>query len=291
MQDPLDERVVRRHQRPHEGLRHPVMPRVAPAPNRMWAALVAACGYVPVPPSGGDYLELPPVRWQTVGERGIRIDHRTHDHEVLGPYRGQSSGIAVRGGKWEVHHNPHDGRRVWIRLPGGELTEVPWIHHDHVNAPFDVHAWRHVRESVERRGDRERHEADLADALAALLREVRPAAGPARGGGRAREDTAAGRAVTGARRVVGQAVAGREGHAANSESVTGFAFPGRAPGAAATDGAGAGAGVESPDDLDDDGGGFLDEDADSESETEPGGAFGGAGGFGLYDAHTEAELW
>jgi hypothetical protein len=198
--------------------------------------------------------------------------------------------VVARQGKWEVHHNPHDGRQVWIRLPGGEFAEVPWIHRDHVNVPFDVHAWRHVRESVERRGDRERHEADLAGALAALLREVRPAVGPARGRSREREDTAADRAAGGAHRVVGQAGTGHDGHAANSESVTGFAFPGRAPGAAAADGADAG--VESWDDLDLDGGGeFLDEDTDSESETGPGGALGGAGGFGLYDAHAEAELW
>ncbi|MFI1386439.1 hypothetical protein [Embleya sp. NPDC020886] len=275
------------HHRPHEGLRHPVMPKVALTPNRMWAALVAVAGYVPVPLTGGDCLELLPVRWQAVGGRGIRIDHRTYDCGLLGPFRGQSSGIVARGGKWEVHHNPHDGRRVWVRLPDGDLTEVPWIHRDHAHHPFDVHAWRHVRENVERRGDRERHEADLADALAALLREVRPAAGPARGRSREREGAASDRAAGGAHRVVGQAVAGRDGHAANSESVTGFAFPGRAPGAAAADGAG----VESLDDLDDGGGGFLDEDADSESETEPGGAFGGAGGFGLYDAHAEAESW
>ncbi|MFE5331288.1 transposase [Embleya sp. NPDC056575] len=165
LQGLLDEWVVHRHHRPHERLRHPVMPRVAPAPNRMWAAPVATCGYVPVPLSGKDYLESLPLRWQTVGERGIRIDHRTYDHEVPGPLRGQSSGIVARGGKWEVHHNPHDGRQVWVRLPG-ELTEIPWIHRAHVNASFDVHPWRHVRENVERRGDRERHETNLADGIA-----------------------------------------------------------------------------------------------------------------------------
>ncbi|WP_406277171.1 hypothetical protein [Embleya sp. NBC_00896] len=131
--------------------------------------------------------------------------------------------------------------------------------------------------------------AGLAGALAALLREVRPAVGPARGGSRrsrGREDTAAGRAVPGARRVVEQAGTGHDGHAANSEGVAGFVFPGRVPGAAAHDGAGVG--VESLDDLDG-GGEFLDEDTDSESKS--GGASGGAGGFGLYDAHAEAELW
>ncbi|MFE3200168.1 hypothetical protein [Embleya sp. NPDC059237] len=147
LQDPLDEWLVHRHYRPHEGLRHPVMPKVASTPTRMWAAPVATCGYVPVPLSGGDYLELLPVRWQAADERGIRIDHRTYDHKVLGPLRGQPSGIAARGGKWEVHHNPHDGRRVWIRLPDGESTEIPWIHRDHTHHPFDERTrWLHRSE-------------------------------------------------------------------------------------------------------------------------------------------------
>ncbi|GCE02648.1 transposase [Embleya hyalina] len=86
LQDLLDEWLVHRHQRPHEGLRHPVMPRVALTPTRMWVALVAAFGYVSVPLTGGDYLELLPVRWQAVTERGIRIDHRTYDCDLLGPF-------------------------------------------------------------------------------------------------------------------------------------------------------------------------------------------------------------
>ncbi|WP_406291364.1 hypothetical protein [Embleya sp. NBC_00896] len=173
LQDLLDEWLVHWHQRPHEGLRHPVMPRVALTPNRMWAALVAACGYVPVPLTGGDYLELLPVRWQAVTERGIRIDHRTYDHEVLGPLRGQSSGIATRGGKWEVHHNPHDGRQVWIRLPDGELTEIPWIHRDHTHHPFDDRTWRYVRATAGRHNDADIHEANLAEALDQLMRRAR----------------------------------------------------------------------------------------------------------------------
>ncbi|WP_162624768.1 hypothetical protein [Streptomyces cadmiisoli] len=53
---------MRFHHRPHEGLRHPVPPKITPSPNRMWAALVAVTGYVSVSLSGSDYLELPPVR-------------------------------------------------------------------------------------------------------------------------------------------------------------------------------------------------------------------------------------
>ncbi|MFJ3763051.1 transposase [Streptomyces sp. NPDC090080] len=159
--------------RPHDGLRHPVLPKTALTPNQMWAALITISGYVPVPLTGADYLELLPVRWQPITERGIRLDYRTYNHPVLDPHRSQRSGIASKDGKWEVHHNPHDARQIFVRLTDGQLHEIPWIHRDHVHQPFNDALWRHVQAEVEQRGDREHHEADLADALDQLLRRTR----------------------------------------------------------------------------------------------------------------------
>ncbi|MGW0737108.1 Mu transposase C-terminal domain-containing protein [Streptomyces sp. NPDC002851] len=170
----LDEWIVCGWQnRPHEALRHPMLPKTALSPNEMWAALLGVCGYVPLPLTGRDYLELLPVRWQAITERGIRLNHRTYDHAMLNEHRGQGSGITTRGGKWEVHHNPHDLRQVWVRLPDGQLAEIPWIHRDHVHQPFNEHTWRHVHTIVEQRAGREQHEADLADALDEVLRCAR----------------------------------------------------------------------------------------------------------------------
>ncbi|MEW2489324.1 Mu transposase C-terminal domain-containing protein [Streptomyces sp. NPDC048411] len=172
LQDLLDEWLIHYHHRPHEGLRHPTLPKKALTPNQMWAALVAVAGYVPLPLSGNDYLELLPVRWQAITERGIRIDHRTYDADVLAPYRGQLSPVTARGGKWEVHTNPHDARQVWVRLPDGHLTEIPWIHRDHIHQPFNGATWQHIKAITARRGDRDTHEADLADALDQLMRRA-----------------------------------------------------------------------------------------------------------------------
>ncbi|MEI5036291.1 Mu transposase C-terminal domain-containing protein [Streptomyces sp. S1A(2023)] len=174
MQDLLDEWLVHYHHRPHEGLRHPMMPRKALTPNEMWAALVAVAGYVPVPLTGRDYLELLPVRWQAITPAGISIHHRTYDADLLAPHRGQASPVAGRGGKWEIHYNPHDVRQIWVRLPDGELTEIPWIHRDHVHRPFDERTWQHIRtQAVDgNHGDAEQHEASLADALDQLMRRV-----------------------------------------------------------------------------------------------------------------------
>uniref|UniRef100_UPI002F9157A0 Mu transposase C-terminal domain-containing protein n=1 Tax=Streptomyces sp. NBC_01592 TaxID=2975889 RepID=UPI002F9157A0 len=173
LQDLLDEWLVHWHHRPHEGLRHPVLPRAALTPNQMWAALVAVAGYVPVPLSGSDYLELLPVRWQAITEHGIRLHHRTYDCDLLGPYRGQESEVAARGGKWEVRINPHDVRQIWVRLPDGQLAEIPWIHRDHAHHPFNDRTWRYVRTTVTRHLDPDRYEAGLADALDQLLRRAR----------------------------------------------------------------------------------------------------------------------
>ncbi|MGW1077285.1 Mu transposase C-terminal domain-containing protein [Streptomyces sp. NPDC002537] len=174
LQDLLDEWLVHYHHRPHEGLRHPMMPRKALTPNQMWAALVAVAGYVPVPLTGHDYLELLPVRWQAITASGIRIHHRTYDADLLAPYRGQPSPVAGRGGKWEIHYNPHDVRQIWVRLPDGELTEIPWIHRDHVHHPFNEHTWQHIRALAlhSSHGDAEQYEADAADALDQLMRRV-----------------------------------------------------------------------------------------------------------------------
>ncbi|MFI6586047.1 hypothetical protein [Embleya sp. NPDC050493] len=128
-QDLLDEWLVHPHHRPHEGLRHPVMPRVALTPNQMWAALDAACGYVPVPLSGGDYLELLPVRWQAPGERGD--PHRPPHLRPPGP--GPVPGAALRhrrprrerGGPPQPPRRPPDLGPVAGRGAGGDPVDPP----------------------------------------------------------------------------------------------------------------------------------------------------------------------
>nr|WP_308379504.1 Mu transposase C-terminal domain-containing protein [Streptomyces sp. ISL-43] len=173
LQDLLDEWLIHWHHRPHQGLRHPVLPKAALTPNQMWAALIAVAGYVPAPLTGSDYLELLPVRWQAITERGIRLHHRTYDHDLLAPHRGRPSPIAARGGKWEVHHNPHDARQIWVRLSNAALVEIPWIHRDHSHHPFNERTWQHVRAHAVRHPDPDQHEADLADALDQLMRRAR----------------------------------------------------------------------------------------------------------------------
>lgn len=188
LQELLDEWVICGWQeRRHEALRHPMMPKVAVCPNEMWAALVAVTGHVPVPLAADDYVELLPVRWQAVNDYGIRFGYRTYDHPGLNPYRRRRSLRADKNGRWEVHHNPYDPNRVWVRLPEGWL-EVPWVHAGAVRRPFTAFTFDHVRRTVQRREGREEHEAAIAQALDELLRRA------SQGLGSRRERTVAARA-------------------------------------------------------------------------------------------------
>ncbi|THA65769.1 transposase [Streptomyces sp. A0642] len=183
-------------EREHDGLRHPMMPRCALSPNEMWAALVAVCGYVPVPLGREDYIELMPIKRQKINDYGIRIDYRTYDHKVLNPFRREPSSAA--DGLWEIHYNPHAPGLVWVRLPkpdqprGYGWEAVPWIHHTLVSAPFTDFTWQHIKRTVARRADRAQHEHDLALALRELLERA------AAGHGTRREKVVVARARTAA---------------------------------------------------------------------------------------------
>ncbi|MGW0191610.1 Mu transposase C-terminal domain-containing protein [Streptomyces sp. NPDC003362] len=184
-------------ERAHDGLRHPMMPHRALSPNEMWAALVAVCGYVPVPLGREDYIELMPIKRQKINDYGIRIDYRTYDHKALNPYRGERS--PAGDGLWEIHYDPHAPGQIWVRLPnpgqpqqGWRWETVPWIHHTLVTAPFTDFTWQHIRRTVARRGSRVQHEHDLALALRELLERA------AAGQGSHREKVVTARARAGA---------------------------------------------------------------------------------------------
>ena len=101
--------------RPHDRLRSPYLPGRELSPNEAYAVMVARAGDLPVPLSGEDYIELLPVTWRAVNDYGIQIDYRTYDCAELGPYRRRASAAAARNGRWEVHYDPYDLSRVWMR--------------------------------------------------------------------------------------------------------------------------------------------------------------------------------
>jgi hypothetical protein len=179
LQELLDEWIVAVWQnRPHDGLRHPLTPGKALTPNEQYAALAEMAGYVPVPLSAGDYIELLPVTWRAVNAYGIKIGNRRYDCGGLNPYRHQHSGVTARKGLWEVHYDPYDVTRVWVREhhQGGWIT-VPWTQLKATAVPFGEAAWDQARRLLARRGEDPVTEAEIARAAAALLDKAGNVAG------------------------------------------------------------------------------------------------------------------
>ncbi|TVZ02011.1 hypothetical protein EAS64_31790 [Trebonia kvetii] len=174
----LDEWIIAAWQnRPHDELRDPLHPGRAFTPNEKYAAMVEACGYVPVALTADDYVELLPARWNAINAYGIKVARRTYDGPELNPFRQQSSGITGHDGKWEVHCDPYDISRIWVRdhWNGGWIT-VFWTQLHRVAAPFGEMAWDHAR--ARQPGATE---AELADAVESLLQ--RASLGPGGPGG------------------------------------------------------------------------------------------------------------
>ena len=123
MQDLLDEWLIAVWQnREHDGLRDPLHPQRTFSPNQKYAPLIETAGYVPVPLSGEDHIELLPATWRAVNAYGVKISHRTYDAPERNPIRQQKSGVAARKGLWEVRRDPYDVSRVFVRGPGGWIT-------------------------------------------------------------------------------------------------------------------------------------------------------------------------
>ncbi len=182
LQELFDEWVIAGWQsRPHDGLRHPFTPDQAASPNDAYAALVAAAGYVPVALTGEDYIELLPADWRAIGDGGIQIDYRTYNCPELRPYVRKSSGVSSRAGRWEVHYDPYDISRIWVRNHhhGGWIT-VPWTHYSVVGQPFADFTWRASRKIAAQRGLDDTNEMTVAVILAALLRRADEGSGSGR---------------------------------------------------------------------------------------------------------------
>lgn len=170
LQELLDEWIVAAWaNRPHDGLRDPAHPRRMFSPNEKYAAMVEAAGYVPVALSADDYIELLPARWQAVNSYGIKINHRIYDSEELNPFRRQPSGVVSRKDLWEIHHDPYDVSRIWVRdhWNGDKWITLFWKQLHRVAAPFGELAWDHTRRALP-----EATEEELADAVSDLLKRA-----------------------------------------------------------------------------------------------------------------------
>jgi putative transposase len=156
LQDLLDEWVVSTWQnRPHDGLRDPLAPGAPLTPNEKYAALVSA---------------------------------------ALRRHARQPSGVAAKKNRWEIHYDPYDVSRIWVRNHrDGGWMEATWTHLKTGPVPFGELAWEHAQRMLAQRGINRATEAQIAAAASDLLdragkgpaQTAAPAAGATRQGQRA----------------------------------------------------------------------------------------------------------
>lgn len=181
LQDLLDEWIVTGWQnRPHEGLRDPLMPDKPLTPNEMYAALLNVAGYVPVPLSGDEFIELLPGVRRAINRYGIKLNHRIYDSHVLDPYREQKSGITALKDLWDVRYDPYDVTRIWVRnhYAGGGWLTVPWRHLGSAPTPFGEDTWRHAQQILVDRGHHSPSEEQINDLVGSILDRTNPATTP-----------------------------------------------------------------------------------------------------------------
>jgi len=196
LQGMLDEWIVATWQnRPHDGLRDPSTPARAFTPNEKYASMVEAAGYVPVALSAEDYVELLPATWRTINAYGVKISHRVYDDEALEPFRRQRSGVKAKHDLWEVHRDPYDVSRIWVRnhWDGGWIT-VFWKHLSSSPTPFGELAWDHARHQLAVNG-KDPTEQEIARAAESLLQRAHQGPEKQQSGRRSRKPSARDRRV------------------------------------------------------------------------------------------------
>lgn len=98
----------------------------------------------------------------------MKISHRTYHDKALNPLRHQRSGVTDHRDLWEIHYDPYDLSRVWVRnhCKGGWIT-LFWRHLHRVAAPFGELAWDHTHRALPGATEEE-----VADAVADLLKRA-----------------------------------------------------------------------------------------------------------------------
>jgi hypothetical protein len=87
--------------------------------------------------SVGTARTLLPERRQAINAYGIRIKHRAYDSPELNPLRRQRSRVTAKKGLWEVHYDPYDVSRIWVRDSRADRwITVFWKHLHRVGVPF-----------------------------------------------------------------------------------------------------------------------------------------------------------
>ena len=129
--------------RPHDGLRDPLHPRIKLSPNEMCEAFRAYVPELHVPLTRDDYIALLPVKYRVLNRYGVSIDHRTYNSARLKGLWQRKSGDDARNGRWPIRVDPYNLHVVWFEHEG-EFVPLRWSNQVH-ELPLLGDVWRYAR--------------------------------------------------------------------------------------------------------------------------------------------------
>ncbi|MET8646461.1 Mu transposase C-terminal domain-containing protein [Streptomyces sp. NPDC004074] len=175
LQDLLDEWIALHWQQtPHDGLRSPFLSGLTISPNRMYATLVAAQGHVPLPLTPHQNRKLLPFKYLMVTDKGVRIDNRTYNSELLQEYKGRQSGIPGQGKRWQIRYSPYAPRFVWLwDHTKDDWMEAEFIHQRLISDDWTQWTWEQATLNVLEDGGSKDDQRRIAREVSALRERAR----------------------------------------------------------------------------------------------------------------------
>ncbi|WP_460802591.1 hypothetical protein [Microbacterium sp. GXF6406] len=160
--------------RPHDGLRDPLHPRIKLSPNEMCRAFREYVPELHVPLTRDDYIALLPVQHRVLNRYGVTIDHRIYNSERLRGMWRRKSDDKTRNGRWPIRVDPYNLHVVWLEQDG-EFIPLRWSNRVH-ELPLLGDVWRYARsEYASRTEELDAERSELAMAIKAFAGQGNPA--------------------------------------------------------------------------------------------------------------------
>lgn len=141
--------------RPHDGLRHPALPKRALTPGEMYSVLSGVSPSVPMPLARDQFIGLLPREFRAVNADGISLDQMRFDSPALHPYRRRPSGRGEpHGDLWEIRYDPYRMNWIWLfDHEKREYIQAEWHMAKHAVMPFSRETMALARRIIRDRGE------------------------------------------------------------------------------------------------------------------------------------------
>jgi len=141
--------------RPHDGLRHPALPKRTLTPGEMYSVLSGVTPSVPMPLAREQFIGLLPREFRAVNADGITMDQMRFDSPALHPYRRRPSGRGEpHPDLWQVHADPYRMNCIWLYdHEKREYIQADWTMAKQAVMPFSRETLALARRILRSRGE------------------------------------------------------------------------------------------------------------------------------------------